>query len=236
MNNEELDDALNLIHALVVDGQIEGAEPRIQALRALRPEPPEAAYLEGLARLKQGTPRKAVDPLRHAVDLDPGYADAYHLLAEAHEQLGDREAQIRYNLRTWELDQLGDAALCPEDVRFEIAQLEGQAEYLLSELPAPIRARLENVPVIFEPRPSRQMVSEGFDPRALGLFEGPNDAQVRGLDPPASPSRIVIFYANLLAEPGDDARLAEELRITLLHEIGHYFGLDEPEIAALGLA
>ena len=49
------------------------------------------------------------------------------------------------------------------------------------------------------------------------------------------PTRIDLFTANLLASFPDSQRLDEEIEITLLHEIGHYFGLDEDEVEALGL-
>ncbi len=49
------------------------------------------------------------------------------------------------------------------------------------------------------------------------------------------PARIVIFYANLIATCRDEDELEEQLRITLLHEIGHALGLDEDEVDALGL-
>lgn len=236
MNQMEVDEALDRIHAMLVDGELERAEAHIEMLRTYVPEPPEAAYLQGLARLEQGTPCEAVALLEHAIRLDPDYADAHHLLAEAHALLEDHAACVRHNLRTWELDLRTDAEVPAEELAFEIAQLEGEAERLLAELPAPFRARLENVPVILQARPSRDLVATGFDPRAMGLFEGPNDALTRATDAPAVPSRIVVFYANLLDETTDEALLVEELRITLLHEIGHYFGLDEEAVAALGLA
>ena len=80
------------------------------------------------------------------------------------------------------------------------------------------------------------MVAGGLDARILGLFEGPTDREANGEDPPPAPSRIALFWFNLLASFGDDEELlCEEVKITLLHEIGHYFGLNEQEVAALGL-
>ena len=236
MNQAEVDQVLDRIHAMLVEGDFERAEPHILTLRARVPEPPEAAYLQGLARLKQGIAAEAIAALEHAVQLDPDYADAHHLLAEAHTHLQNYGAAVQHNLRTWELDRLADTEISAEELAVEISHLEGEAEHVLSTLPSSIRARLENVPVILQARPSRELVAEGFDPRAMGLFEGPHDALTRGMDAPAAPSRIVVFYANLLAESDDEAMLREELRITLLHEIGHYFGLDETQVAALGLA
>jgi predicted Zn-dependent protease with MMP-like domain len=91
--------------------------------------------------------------------------------------------------------------------------------------------RLEHVPVILEDRPSGSLVAEGFDPRAFGLFEGPTDG-VR--DEPA-PTRIVLYAANLLAEFPDEPELSEQIEVTVLHEVGHFFGLEEEELERLGL-
>ena len=78
------------------------------------------------------------------------------------------------------------------------------------------------------------LVREGFDPRALGLFEGHTDGDVSSVV--LAPTRIVLFYANLLAACDDADMLSEQIEVTVLHEIGHFFGLDEEGVAALGLA
>ena len=76
---------------------------------------------------------------------------------------------------------------------------------------------------------------EGFDPRALGLFEGADDAGQRSGEIQVAPTRIVLFYANLLASFPDEDALREEIDITIRHEVGHFFGLDEDDMERLGL-
>ena len=51
-----------------------------------------------------------------------------------------------------------------------------------------------------------------------------------------TPARVVVFTHNLLAECEDRRTLAEQIEITILHEIGHYFGLEEHDMDDLGLA
>jgi predicted Zn-dependent protease with MMP-like domain len=111
------------------------------------------------------------------------------------------------------------------------------AEKVLDELPVKFRRRLIGVPVLVEERPSEDLVRERFDPRSLGLFEGPTDAERQLGDTAPTPTRIVLYAANLAAfvDPEDEVELAGEVEVTLLHEIGHYFGLDEDELEALGL-
>ncbi|RPI57721.1 MAG: hypothetical protein EHM50_11480, partial [Lysobacterales bacterium] len=50
-----------------------------------------------------------------------------------------------------------------------------------------------------------------------------------------APTRIVLFCSNLLVGFPDRDELAEQIEITILHEIGHFFGLDEDAVARLGL-
>ncbi len=54
------------------------------------------------------------------------------------------------------------------------------------------------------------------------------------LDPPLLPDKITIFAEPLLADFPDPEELREEIRLTVLHEIAHYFGMDEEEIEDLG--
>lgn len=75
-----------------------------------------------------------------------------------------------------------------------------------------------------------------LEPDLLGLFEG----NTRGDPLPESPDempRIRLFLDNLWADcDGDLTTFRDEVRITLLHELGHYLGLDEDQVAELGLA
>lgn len=79
-------------------------------------------------------------------------------------------------------------------------------------------------------------IDEDLDPDLLGLFEG--NARCDPL--PSSPDempRIRLFLDNLWDDcNGDLQTYRDEVRITFLHELGHYLGLDEDQVAELGLA
>lgn len=79
-------------------------------------------------------------------------------------------------------------------------------------------------------------VEDDLEPDLLGLFEG----NTRGDPLPSVPDempRIRLFLDNLWDDcEGDLKTYRDEVRITLLHELGHYLGLDEEGVAALGLA
>lgn len=69
----------------------------------------------------------------------------------------------------------------------------------------------------------------------LGLFEGASLADPAP-DSAANLPRIRLFLDNLWdCAAGDPALFRDEVRITLLHELGHYLGLDEDQVASLGL-
>jgi len=56
----------------------------------------------------------------------------------------------------------------------------------------------------------------------------------RGVDAPLEPDTITIFRRTLEAEFRDPAELEEQIRITVLHELAHYFGIDEDRLDELG--
>lgn len=195
---------------------------------------PELHYLRGDLVWRTDSPEAAIAHFARAVALDPRHADAHHALAQVHEALGDLDATVRHNLEVLRLDahdDIGAGIGTPEDQRF----IAAVAEEVLEELPEEFRDRLGNVPVVLEARPARYLVAEGFDPRALGLFEGPDHFDQRSAEAAAAPSRIVLFFANLLASYPDEEDLREQVEVTVLHEIGHYFGLSEDDMERLGL-
>jgi predicted Zn-dependent protease with MMP-like domain len=108
----------------------------------------------------------------------------------------------------------------------EIAQAAVQAA--LASLPADIRAAAASVPVFFERRPDAEDVASGVEPDALGIYE-------EGA-PGAPTPRIRLWLENLwdLAE-GDVTDFRAEVRVTLLHEIGHHLGWDEQDVEERGL-
>ena len=90
----------------------------------------------------------------------------------------------------------------------------------LDALPPKIAAALENVAVVVEEENPE-------DPDLFGLFEVDE----------FMPARIAIYRRPLEEDFGDDpARLEEEIRVTVLHEVAHYFGIDEDRLDDLGYA
>ena len=96
----------------------------------------------------------------------------------------------------------------------------------LDELPPHIAEALQNIAVVVENENPE-------DPDVLGLYHGvplPERGDMAG----ALPDRISIYRIPLEESFPDPDELREEIRITVLHELGHYFGLDEDRLAELG--
>ncbi|MBI3886558.1 MAG: metallopeptidase family protein [Opitutae bacterium] len=102
-------------------------------------------------------------------------------------------------------------------------------------LPPAVRAAAAGVPVCYEPRPNAAILAEGWEPDILGLFVGHEHlGELTDHDP--LPPQILLFLENLwdYAE-GDAETFRDEVRLTYLHELGHYLGWDEDEVARRGL-
>jgi predicted Zn-dependent protease with MMP-like domain len=99
------------------------------------------------------------------------------------------------------------------------------------ELPADIREAAKGVPVRFEDSPGPDLLAEGFEADILGLFSGAPHGSME-VDPP----QICLYMANLWDFAGEDeSAFREEVRLTYLHELGHYLGWDEDQLEARGL-
>ncbi len=117
------------------------------------------------------------------------------------------------------------------------SQLEAWAypviEACMDELPKDLKAYASNIPVICLSTPD-DMVPDS-EPDLLGLFTGM--ALEDGFDAASGdPTQIILFLHNIwdYAE-GDVAAFQREVRITYYHELGHYFGWDEEDLAERGL-
>lgn len=112
-----------------------------------------------------------------------------------------------------------------------LAQLE--IDTILSELPAPLRTQVEKIPIILQKTPSLHLQSEGIEPDTLGLFTGAEFADEGEV---VIPPQIIMFLENLWSfAAGDEQAYRSEVRTTFLHELGHFFGLDEGDLTERGL-
>lgn len=117
-------------------------------------------------------------------------------------------------------------------------QIRKEVARVLDRLPRQFREQLHNVEFVVEERPSIELLrAEGLDPRRdtlYGIYQGVPLPDRSPLDPPLLPDKITIFAEPLQEDFPDPEELREEIRLTVLHEIAHYFGMDEDQIGDLG--
>lgn len=103
---------------------------------------------------------------------------------------------------------------------------EKLVEETLDRLPEYFRARLTNIAILVEDRPPHAEKRGGL---LLGLFHGIPLTE-KSTFQMALPDRIIIYRKNVEAICSTDDEIRQEIRATLLHELGHYFGLSEEEL------
>ena len=105
----------------------------------------------------------------------------------------------------------------------------------LDALPDDFRVHLDNVAVVIEDRPPPELDSgdDAEEGSLLGLYEG-NPLPERTLnDSLVLPDKITIFQANVEAICATDDDIRHEVRLTVLHEIAHHFGIDDDRLDEL---
>ncbi len=119
--------------------------------------------------------------------------------------------------------------------KISLARFETIVEEALASLPPEWANRLDNVAIVIEDEPNAEELAgvgihpDDDDQDLLGLYEG-TPQSVRESGGWGLPDRIVIFRGPTLREARHRGEIAEIVRQTLLHEIGHHFGLDEGDL------
>lgn len=118
--------------------------------------------------------------------------------------------------------------------RTEFEKLVGRA---VQSLPPKFLERLENVEVVVEDEPTDEDLElAGIEPGGtlLGLYQGVPQSERGSWYGNILPDRIVIYQRPTEEVAGNRREIREEIRITLMHEIGHHFGLDEDALSEAG--
>ncbi len=216
-------------------GRSRDALDRLARAEAILPEAVDVQVEKGFALYELCRFDEARRALLHAEKLAPDDAWTQHTLGLVAERQGDADEARRRFARARKLspDEFPKAIALSHDA------FDAAVEDALASLPEPVRRYLSNVAITVEDLPSDDdlLASDPpLSPAILGLFRGAPYGDKASMDPWSHfPSSIVLFQRNLERFARSRADLIEQIGITLLHEVGHFLGLDEDELYARGL-
>jgi predicted Zn-dependent protease with MMP-like domain len=234
--DEFLDALLTKAELELSSGDPEGASA---TLDELPPATEEVRFPDPILHLRAGDLLLALERadeaeahFQHAAHDEQARPDALYGAGLCAEARGDRAQMIEHFLEVRALD--AKAAAFPWQL--ERDRMEQVVEAALADLPDKARALLGNVPICVEDLPAIALVKDGLDPRLLGLFSGMPYPEQSTLSTTVPELRQIILYQrNLERAVQSEDELEAEVRTTLLHETGHFFGLDEAALERLGL-
>lgn len=172
---------------------------------------------------------------RRALEIDPETAEAHWALGRLATARGDQAAAAAAFAAASKLDP--DHFAPP--VRVSEDELERLVEEGLAELPAEVRAFMKNIAIVIEDTPTLERLTgqdPPLSPGILGLFEGTPPWQETTQEPVSLPRQITLFRRNIEIEATSREELREIAISTLVHEVGHYLGLDEEDLDERGLS
>ena len=121
------------------------------------------------------------------------------------------------------------------DWSFLLALAELEVNRTIQSFPPALRDKARQLPVTFERGPAEGLQEDGIEPDTLGLFVGEPLGETGATTAPL-PAQVILFLENIWDAAGEDEKeYRAEVRATLLHELGHYLGLDENDLEERGL-
>ena len=229
---------LALVQAAALNqlGRSREALERLETADKAIPDSPDVLLERASALLELSRFDEARAEADRAEALAPDAPWAHHLLGLLAEHRGDwGEARRRF-----EKAHRLEPEVFSLPVGLSHAEFERVVEEALEEIPEEVRRYLANVPISVEdlPDPEDLLGSDPpLSPGILGLFRGAPYGGKAAIGDPWShlPSSIVLYQKNLERYAHDRDELIDEIGVTLVHEVGHFLGLDEDELWDRGL-
>jgi Flp pilus assembly protein TadD len=216
-------------------GRSDEALVRIAAALRIAPARGDALHEKGVALFDLSRFAEAKAILHKALAVQPDDAYTHQMLGLTLEQLGDHATADAELARAFELapSELSKPVVIP------VAEFQKEVEAVVATLPPDRRARVRAIKIEIADLPDPvdlAAVSPPFPPTILGLYRGPVGRGVEHV-PAASdePVSIVLYRKNLARAVKSRTELSEQIRDTLLHEIGHLEGLDEDDLRRRGM-
>ena len=220
--------------ALLEMEEVHASALELEKAVELDPSWAQAHEALGWARFRCCDFDAAKDEVTAALEIDPTLADSHHLAGLLAERGGDESGAEESFAEARRLDpeRYSQPFEMDEDEFLEIAQ---QA---VADLDEEIREVLEETAFFLQPFPSVELLADTdppLDPQILGLFQGRNLLDQSVHDSGSLPNTMYLFHRNLERASTTREELEEEIRITVLHEIGHHLGWDEKDLEERGL-
>jgi Flp pilus assembly protein TadD/predicted Zn-dependent protease with MMP-like domain len=215
-------------------GRSDEALIRIEGALRLVPGRGDALHEKGVALFDLSRFAEAKAMLARALAIQPDDAFTHQMMGLTLEQLGDSAGADRSLERA--------IALAPTEltrpVLITVAEFQKEIDAIVGGLPAERRARVRAIEIEIADLPDKAdlaAVTPPFPPTILGLYRGPVGRPHIAQAPDGDPPSIVLYRKNLARAVKTRAELSEQIRDTLLHEIGHLEGLDEDDLRRRGM-
>jgi predicted Zn-dependent protease with MMP-like domain len=122
-------------------------------------------------------------------------------------------------------------------VRLSRTRFEGLVAEALKGIPPELAGALDNIEVTVDDWPTSEQLADvdlDEDDMLFGLYQGTPLPERSPMQPYALPDVITIFQGPLEEACETEDEIREEIRLTVIHEIAHYFGIDEDRLEELG--
>jgi Flp pilus assembly protein TadD/predicted Zn-dependent protease with MMP-like domain len=216
-------------------GRSDEALSRVGAGLRIAPGRGDALHEKGVALFDLSRFAEAKVVLQKALGIQPDDAYTHQMLGLTLEQLGDGNAADAELARAFELapTELSRPVVIP------VAEFQQEIDAVVSTLPPERKARVRTTKIEIADLPDPvdlAAVTPPFPPTILGLYRGPV-GHAASSTPATSdePVSIVLYRKNLARAVKSRTELSEQIRDTLLHEIGHLEGLDEDDLRRRGM-
>jgi predicted Zn-dependent protease with MMP-like domain len=117
--------------------------------------------------------------------------------------------------------------------RLTKAEFETLVEKAIAELPEEFRSRIENVVIAVEDEPTDEdytLTDTPDDEDLFGIYRGSMRTEMTWDTLPGLPPQVVVFRGPILRNTDTSREAVREIRDTIIHELGHYFGLEDDEM------
>ncbi|MEM6732059.1 MAG: metallopeptidase family protein [Myxococcota bacterium] len=195
---------------------------------------PDVDAARGIALFELARFPESDNALRSAIRGRPDLAEAHYTLGLLYELLGNgREIEHFRIARRLASDQF------PVGPQLGREDFERCIQEAVAELPLTVQKAIESIPVLVQDLPHPEDLQESVppvSPRCLGLFVGMSPRYESVLDGVSDHQPVILLFKRNLERACDSRdRLVEEIKLTVLHEVGHALGLSEEQLAERGL-